>query len=262
MGVKTLRTPALLGLLLLLLTACEMRTWVDIDLTNPNAGEVVMTIGFDEQFRQFLEDAGGPGDIFGEIETRAGEGWTVAPFADEGIEGVTMTRSFSSLDEMARVLQEAPDLGPNMDGASAPMVQGLSVVDTGSTIRFEGSIPSVGGEEFQGFNPEEALGIIDFDARVSVAFPGEVIEHNGELNGRTVTWRFFENDFTGVEMFAEAKKGGGISPVVIGAIVLALVVAGVVAYRVLGSRTRQDGQDGVQPAPSAGEGGDPQPLSL
>jgi len=157
---------------------------------------------------------------------------------DDDIEGVTVTRTFSSVEELNEILAEAPSMGSELGEGDDAIIEGISLVDTGDTIRFEGSIPSAAGEEIEGIDLDEALGVIDFDARVSVTFPGDVIEHNGELVGRTVTWRFFEDDLAGVEMFAEARKGGGVSAALLGGIALALLVAGVVIYRLRSGGTQ------------------------
>ena len=217
-----------------LLSACEVRTWVDIDLTDPEAGVVEFSIGFDEQLRDFVAESGEGGQIFSDIEGEAvADGWTVTPFVDGDVEGITVTRTFSSFEELHDALTEAPPLGGGEEG---PALQGVSITDTGETIRFEGSIPGAEGQEVDGVAIEEVFGLLEFDARVSVTFPGEVIEHNGELVDRTVTWRLFEDDLSGVDMFAESRRGGGIPGILFGALALALVVAGVVAYRLLSDR--------------------------
>lgn len=245
--MKPLRNLALLALLVLTLSACEMRTWLDIDISDSGAGEVIVTVGFDEQFRELLGEAGGAEDLFGEIESEAeAEGWTVTPFVDEDIEGITVTRSFSSIEELNEILNEAPTMAPGLEGEGGPMVEGVTIVDTGDTIRFEGSIPGADPDDLEGVDLEEALGVIEFDARVAVTFPGDVTEHNGELVGRTVTWRFFDEDFAGVDMFAEARKGGGISGALIGAIALAAIIAAVVFYRLRG-------RPSAEPASAPGE---------
>jgi hypothetical protein len=233
-SVRNLHRYLLLLVAGLLLAGCEMRSWVDIDLSDLEAGSVVLTIGLDEQFRSVMEQAGEGADFFEGIEESAGEeGWEVARFVDGEIEGFTVTRRFTSLEEMISALESSPLEG---GGAETPTVEGMSLTDSGDTIIFEGSVPSAGGDELEGVDPQQILGLITFDARVSVTFPGDVIEHNGELSGRTVTWRFYQDDLNGVEMYAEARKAGGVSWPVIVAAILALVVAGAVVYRVRAGR--------------------------
>ena len=53
----------------------------------------------------------------------------------------------------------------------------------------------------------EAAGLGDFDISVSITFPGEVTDHNGTLDGRTVTWAPVLGEIN--EMRATARDGGG-----------------------------------------------------
>ena len=226
-----LRRTALLALLPLLLAACEMRVWLDVNMDSAEAGEVTITMGFDEEFREMIEASGEGADIFSELETEASEdGFTVEPFTDGDIEGVRITRSFSSIEELNEILNDSPSVSPTGDDA---VVNEVRFTDNGDTILFEGSVPDASGG-FEGIDPSQAMDLIQFDARVSVNFPGDVSEHNGELSGRTVTWIFYDEDFEGIEMFAEARKaGGGLSGVVIAAVLLVLVVIGAIVYRIV-----------------------------
>jgi hypothetical protein len=53
----------------------------------------------------------------------------------------------------------------------------------------------------------EAAELGDFDISVSITFPGEVTDHNGTLDGRTVTWTPVLGETN--EMRASARDGGG-----------------------------------------------------
>lgn len=229
-----LRRLAMLALLPLLLAACEIRLWMDVEMDDATSGQVTITIGFDEEFRELIEETGETADIFADIEDSAfAEGFDIEAFTDGDITGIRVTRSFSSLEELNEILNDAPTVSPDGDEG---MVDEVRFVDNGETIRFEGSVPA-GGGEFEGMDPSQALDVIDFDARVSVVFPGTVIEHNGELSERTVTWVFYDDDFNGVEMFAEANKaGGGFSGVLILVVLLVLLVVGAIVYRMMSSR--------------------------
>ncbi len=229
-----LRRIALLALLPLLLAACEIRLWMDVEMDDATSGQVTITIGFDEEFRELIEETGETADIFADIEDDAfAEGFDIETFTDADITGIRVTKSFSSLEELNEILNNAPTVSPDGDEG---MVGEVRFVDNGETISFEGSVPA-GGGEFEGIDPSQALDVIDFDARVSVVFPGTVIEHNGELSERTVTWVFYDEDFNGVEMFAEANKaGGGFSGVLILIVLLVLLVVGAIVYRMMSSR--------------------------
>jgi hypothetical protein len=211
-----------------------MRVWMDVDMSSATSGEVTITMGFDEEFRELIESSGERADIFSDLETEAAaDGFSIEPFTDGEIEGVRVTRSFSSIEELNEILNDSPSVSPTGDDA---VVDEIRFTDNGDTIRFEGSVPNASGE-LEGFDPSEAMDLITFDARVSVTFPGDVSEHNGELSGRTVTWIFYDEDFDGIEMFAEARKaGGGLSGVLIAAVLLVLVVVGAIVYRMVTSK--------------------------
>jgi hypothetical protein len=231
--IKSRRT-VVLALLPLLLAACEMRVWMDVNMDSAESGQVTITLGFDQEFRDMLESSGEGGDIFSELESEASEdGFSIVPFTDGDIEGVRVSKSYSSLEELNEILHESPSVSPT---GGESVVNEVRFTDNGDTILFEGSVPDAGGD-FEGIDPSQALDLIQFDARVSVTFPGDVTEHNGELSGRTVTWIFYDEDFDGIEMFAEARKaGGGLSGVVIAAVLLVLVVIGAIVYRLVTSK--------------------------
>lgn len=119
----------------------------------------------------------------------------------------------------------------------------------------------------------EAAELGEFDASISITFPGEVTEHNGTLDGRTVTWTPVLGDVN--EMHATARDSGGSGLpgwlfVTIGAAVAALL-AGLVLFLALRSRASTDsasaGDESSVPADveklgDAESHGDTRPLDL
>jgi hypothetical protein len=229
--------------LVLITTACEIRTWVDIDLSSGNGGTVSIQFGFDEELREVIEGFGG-GDPLGGIEEQVEEeGWTVAEFNEGEVSGITATRQFSSLEQMQETLESA---GPEEVGA---MLQSISITEIDDSISFEATVGSpldddLGGELGGGLNPG-AVDLLTVDGRVTVTFPGQVTSHNGTLQGNTVTWTFDEDTEGLIEMNAVGRKGGGIDPVVIVAIGLTIVV-GVVAWY---SKARRTGKSPLPEEP-------------
>jgi hypothetical protein len=221
-----LRRAAGFCLVAMALTACEIRSWLDIDLSSLENGSVEVTFGLDEDFRNAAELSESGTEILPNSGQLEGEGWKVETFVDGDIEGVVVTHEFSGVDELNSLLARSTDL--TGEGGA---VERVSVIDTGDTIRFESSVPDasagMGDGEFT-----SALNAITFDARISITFPGEVIKHNGELEGRTVTWSYYDEDFGAVEMFAEARKGGGVNWAVIAGGLMAVGLLGLVVWRV------------------------------
>lgn len=219
----SLRRLAVLCLLLVLATACEIRTWLDIDMGTIDEGSLVVTFGLDEDFRHGAELAGS-GALFPDSADLATRGWELAGFVDGDVEGVTLTRGFSGVDELNRILAEST--GATGEGGLA---EHILITDTASTIRFEASVPDAGAGVDAG-ELAEAFAAITFDARISVTFPGQVLEHNGQLRGQTVTWVYYDEDLGAVEMFAEARKGGAIDWALVAGLGLTLGLVGLAAW--------------------------------
>lgn len=230
-----LRRFVLLSFCALLLAACEVRSFLDIDMTDVSNGTVSVQVGFDQQFRDAIDELGGGADLLGEIETDAPvEGWAVDRFEDGDVEGVTLSKSFSSVEELQTIIEEGRISGPQ-EG----LISGVRFTDTGSTIRFEADVPEDGGlgEDFEGFDPGQMDGLFTYDARIRVTFPGEVIDHNGELEDNTVTWTFDDPaSMAGAQLFAEARKGSGSLWVALIGIGLALGVVTLVVWQILSRR--------------------------
>jgi hypothetical protein len=238
-GVRFLPRFVLLSSCVLLLAACEIRSYLDIDMSDLSDGTVMVQVGFDDQFRDAMEELGGGTDLLAELEADApGEGWTVERFQDGDIEGIALSKTFASLEELEALIAEG-----RLSGPQEALVGEVSFVDDGDTIRFEANLPdATEGGDFEGFDPQELDGLFTYDARIRVTFPGEVIEHNGELEGNTVTWTFDDPvTMAGTELFAEARQGSGSLVVAIVGVLVALGVAGIVLWQVLARRKPPSG---------------------
>lgn len=86
------------------------------------------------------------------------------------------------------------------------------------------------------------------DFKVSVSFPGEVIEHSGssEVSGRTVTWTSASDLFSADGLRAVSKRGFSI-PVWVWPLVGVLVVGVIAAGVVLGLRRRRSAAAATDP---------------
>jgi hypothetical protein len=229
--VTFLRRFVVLCFCTLLLAACEIRSYLDIDMSDISNGTVAVQVGFDEEFREAMGEFGGGTDLVGELEADApGEGWTVERFEDGDVEGVTLTKGFSSLEELQALVEEGRISGPQ-EG----MIGEVTFTEDGNRIRFEAAVPESG--DLEGFDPAQMEGLFTYDARISVTFPGEVIEHNGEADGNTVTWSFDDpTTMAGTELFAEARTGSGSTSVAIIGVLLGLGVIALVVWQVLSRR--------------------------
>jgi hypothetical protein len=227
--MRILRRTVLLLAALVLLGACEVRSYLDIDLTDPTAGTVAVQIGFDDELRQAVDQLAGGADLLQVLEDDApGDGWTVETFTDGAIEGVILSKPFSSIAELQRILAEGRASGPQ-----EAAIGEITFTDDGNTIRFEAGAPAIGEGRLEGLDPSEFGGLLEYDARIRVIFPGEVVKHNGQLEGNTVTWTFADPAaMAGARLFAEARKSAGFPWVAVAGVLMGLAVVGLVVWRI------------------------------
>ncbi|WP_029088381.1 LppM family (lipo)protein [Brevibacterium album] len=152
---------------------------------------------------------------------------------DDGYMGMLMT--------FDRVPAEEFSTGSATSEFGGPSMEGISVSSADGEISFEMSNPvaEAGGEAGMGMGSMRTA----FDeARVSVSFPGAVIDAEGaEISGKTATWdlRDFEGDF----LSATANASGfpwWVVFVIVGAVVV-LGAAALIVFLVLRSRKKQQG---------------------
>ncbi len=127
--------------------------------------------------------------------------------------------------------------------------------------------------EIKNDDPTTAAMVKSLDIKIAITFPGKVREHNGELNGTTVTWKPKAGEKTELKAIAEEASGlaaltGGssssntalIAAAVGGGVLLLIII--VVVIVLLSRRKKQPayptdpyGAQGGYPAP--GQGGYP-----
>jgi hypothetical protein len=229
-----MRRILLLAMLGLLASACQVRTWIDVAFNDATTGTVSLQVGFDEEFRSAVGDLGQSQDLTADIRTQAeAGGWTVAEFTDGDIEGVLLSRTFGDLDELARLVNE-----PLAEGGES--FSSFTITETDGTVRLEAQLSSLGGGTDLQF-PD----LITVDGRVRVTFAGEVIDHNGTIEGKTVTWTFDQESAETMGIFAEARKPGGIPWLILSVLAMVLAIGGAVWYRLAGSKPKLAIDDGT-----------------
>ena len=90
-----------------------------------------------------------------------------------------------------------------------------------------------GAEEFS-----DLTEFLTIDFQLAVNFPGPVDEHNGVLEDRTVTWKLDDLESDSGTLFGRSSIGGGFPWAIIGGVLLALVIAGVVVWRLRESKPK------------------------
>ncbi|NED95518.1 hypothetical protein G1H11_09350 [Phytoactinopolyspora alkaliphila] len=150
------------------------------------------------------------------------------------------------------------DGAPLEDFSEGTDMSGLSIVREGDQFVVEGDMDMSDAStgEMEDI-PPGMLENMDFDLRVAITFPGEVLEHNGSLDGTTVTWEpeiGAQND-----MFARAMDSGGAGggmPVWLWIVIGVVIVAGLAALLFLMSRNKGESapvmsEGGAVPPPAA-----------
>lgn len=157
-----------------------------------------------------------------EVMEDAPEGVTEEPYEDEQFQGTRVVMDGVPLDEL--------DFSDDDQ---------FAIVHEGDEYRVDGVLDLTGADQLEGL-AEDQLALFDdaaesMDVRIAITFPGEVLEHNGELDGRTVTWtpEFGEN----VDIEARAEDSSGTSfPWLVAGVVAGVLLIGAVAVVALRRR--------------------------
>jgi hypothetical protein len=126
-----------------------------------------------------------PEDLFDQPEEEdfaTLDGVTVVPYEDDdwiGVEYVFNQVSLAQLNELATGDEEFPRIIFDRQAGT---------YEFSLTMDFSDFAPGESEDDdvFPGLDPSALLE--SFDVMITVTFPGEVTEHNGQLSGTTVTW--------------------------------------------------------------------------
>jgi hypothetical protein len=134
------------------------------------------------------------------------DGVTTTPYQDDdwvGVEYVFDRVDLAELNELAGDDEEFPRIEYDADAGTYEFTL---------TMNFSDFDPddATGGEGIPGFDLSALLE--RFDVMVSVTFPGEVTEHNGELSGTTVTWTPEPGERNDLRAVARATAPAGDDP--------------------------------------------------
>lgn len=229
------------ALLIASLTGCikmEMNLVLDEDRANGS-----MIVAVDKEVLAFFEDFGEQGD---DGSSASDEFLDEMINADlEGLEGATVEEYEDDKYIGSRYIFEGVALS-ELRGASDEELS-IAYDPVAKTYEVTGSfdmsdMSETGGEDELGLPP----GMIEqmfqgFDIVISITFPGEVQDHNGELDGTTVTWRPVVGEVNEIYALASSEPasggsgaaGGGSSSTTV-ALVVALAVLVVVVAAGLG----------------------------
>ncbi len=180
----------------LALAGC-MKIQTDLTLSPDNTGSMSMIMATSDEFAKSMDMD--PQEFWdsmaSSLESDAPEGATQEPYAEDGYTGVKYT-----VDNVPIETLSDPD---------------MSVERVGDEFVFTGSmdLSNETGTETTATDDAMTKMITDsFVAQVSVTFPGEVSEYDGELNGTTVTWKPVYGAVTEMNARGSAIAGGSVAP--------------------------------------------------
>ncbi len=189
-----------------------MRFQADLDVSDHDTldGDIVVAVITNDE-----PDSGDNArDAVADIEAqllpglRGSDGVTATPYEEDDYVGTRFALSGTPIDA----------LGGGTDGA-------LSLTREGDEFVFSGRLDFTPGEEpTTGEDVDGDAG--DSDITVAISFPGEVLEHNGEISGNQVTWATTLEGSVDMDARASAIPNGPpawLWAVVAGAVLLIVV---------------------------------------
>jgi hypothetical protein len=212
---------AVLGMLLVLALAGCVRFQADLNVSDHDTldGDIVVAVITNDDPGSADNARAAAADIEAQLlpTLRGADGVTATPYEQDDYVGTRFALSGTPIDA----------LGGGSDGA-------LTLTREGDEYVFSGRLDFTPGEEPT--TGEEVDGDAgDSDITVAISFPGEVLEHNGEISGNKVTWATTLEGSVDMEARASAIPNGPpawLWAVVAGAaLLLALAVVLVVIRR-------------------------------
>jgi hypothetical protein len=225
--------------LALVLSACRIESNIIMNIDEDGSATVGAEIGFDEEMLDLVTQGGGdPSDILGDLPDLGGDG--VEPI--ERVEGdMTYYGVTTNIDDLSTY---------DFDGFEGEAFSEFSYQfdDSSATLAAKVDATGIGdlGGEDLGIDPSEITGDI-FSARVLVAMPGTIAEHNADevMGDGTLVWNLPLSGSK--DIFATSTFGGSSFNwiwLLVGGVLLIGVVAAVAAVMT----SRKDSEKAVAAA--------------
>jgi hypothetical protein len=229
-----------IALVTLLLAGCRVESNVILDIEEDASATVTAEVGFDEEFRQILGEAGAnPEELFADLPS-FGEGDVEVTERVEGdmtfYGAATQVDDLSSFDMASTQGEVFTSFAYTFDDDGAQLDATLSAADLGAA----------GGGEDLPFDPSQITDEF-FSANVIVTMPGTVTQSNADevRSDGTLVWNL---PFTGVKEITATSEFGAGSVNWVLVILLAVLVVGIVAAVVATVVSRRESQKAVEAA--------------
>lgn len=237
MGVIQVKRFALLILLAIGLSACTIRLDIGVDVNEDESGSFAVSIGLDEEIRELMTQFGGDDlNLTDELAGDVPEGFDVEEYSADGFEGVRLSSTFSSFDDLNSKLEEASSDGAT-EAIGTDLVSNFGLTHEDEEFRFRadltgvdegltGALDEAGGEDLlSGFGAEAMADV--FEVRFSLTLPGTIKEHNADVvNGNTLVWNLSIADERETLEAVSSTAGGSYALIIGGAAAAAVVVVG------------------------------------
>lgn len=183
------------------LTGClKMDMQLDVSENDTVGGEIILALSRDVS--AMAESMGeDPSALFGEMQDLP-EGAEVEDYEDDRFVGQRYTFEDVSLSEFS----EEQEFGIVHDGEEIVVTGNLDMTDMDPEA-MAGELGQLGGDAGQLGDVDELMESLEMS--VSITFPGEVTEHNGELDGTTVTWTPVPGETNEISARSADSGGGG-----------------------------------------------------
>jgi hypothetical protein len=234
----------LIAVLTVVLAGCRVETNLILDIEEDGSALVGAEIGYDEEFRQLLEQSGAdPDDLFSDLPTVGDDVVTI-----ERTEGdMTYTGVASNVDDLSVIATESTELESfssfsyEFDDDGATLAAAVSADDSG-----------LGGGDFGelGIDPSQLTDEF-FSANVVVTMPGEVTEHNADVvrSDGTLVWQI---PLTGSKQINATSSFGSSSTNLLLILLIGLLLVGIIVVIVATVVSRRQSQQAVATAAAAG----------
>ncbi len=228
--MRTAGRIGILGLLAVLMSAClklDMNLQVSAD--NTVSGTIVFAIQ-----KQILELAGGSvDDLLGEAPLPSdAPGVTVTDYEDDTFAGKQFSFDSVPIEQFSGDTED--ELKITREG---------DVFHVSGTLDLSSALSGATG--VSGFDPSTFLQ--GAELKIQIAFPGEVTDSNGQVDGNTVTWVPEIGERLDIRATASAVEGGSSSSMILWIVIGVAVAVLIIVILVLLSRRNRP-----KPAPAEG----------
>ena len=232
--------------LALSVSACKIRYDTVVEIEDDRSGVLSFEFSADQELRDALAGFGGGGfdplDAADTLLAQAPEGWSAEPFTEGAFEGVRTEAAFSNLAELNGLIGQLNEQA-GLAGASTALFD-FTASEADDQLIVEGQVADFLDEVTSqlgslGAPIDPSLISSGFELRLLLSMPGEIVEHNGDLNleSGVIEWVFGADASSFRAVSTDASNTGALIGV---GVLAAALVGGVLLWRMRG---------GGEPAP-------------